>query len=527
MNRVAAAVGFVLVALGLAIFGWKAFVYDLPILPTDPEGLWRVELNVTVRGTGGRGSVRAPVPSTAPGQDVYDESSSSDRLLFTLRTEAGERTAIWRGAFDGVHDIAYGFHVRLAPVEAPLPKDVGAPPPEIAQRYAGAAREFPIDAAEIATTLQMLALSPPSDVAGRVRSIYAMVAHEVATTAGGSDDALLALANHAGSERGKTALLVTLLRAAGVPARPVTGLELRTGAAPHEIPWAEAWAGGAWVPLSPTGAFFAARPASLIALRAGSFANVEVTGAEAVTYHYEALREHLRSEELAAMMVPPNRVLRALSLYHLPVATQSALRLLLALPLGALIVAIFRNLIGVPTFGTFMPVLIAFALRNVPIYVGLAMVVGVISVGVFGRLVLERLRLLLVPRLAILLCLVVLGVAVFALLGRSFETRELFSGVLFPIVILTMLIERFSIAIAEEGMRTALVRSGYSLLVTVAVYPILRDPTAEYVMFSFPELTFCVMGILVWIGGYTGYRLLDLVRFRSFADPSDDAERPA
>jgi hypothetical protein len=48
------------------------------------------------------------------------------------------------------------------------------------------------------------------------------------------------------------------------------------------------------------------------------------------------------------------------------------LRLLLALPLGALVVAVFRNLIGVPTFGTFMPVLIAFALRNVPIYVGLA-----------------------------------------------------------------------------------------------------------------------------------------------------------
>jgi hypothetical protein len=42
-------------------------------------------------------------------------------------------------------------------------------------------------------------------------------------------------------------------------------------------------------------------------------------------------------------------------------------------------------------------------------------------------------------------------------------------------------------------------------------------------MFSFPELTFCVMGMLVWIGGYTGYRLLDLVRFRSFADTDETA----
>jgi hypothetical protein len=151
------------------------------------------------------------------------------------------------------------------------------------------------------------------------------------------------------------------------------------------------------------------------------------------------------------------------------------------------------------------------------------MVAGVIGVGVFGRLVLDRLRLLLVPRLSILLCLVVLGVAGFALVGRSFENRDFLAGVLFPIVILTMLCERFSIAIAEEGMRNALARMGYSLLVVAAVYPIMRDPRAEHLMFSFPELTLVVMGLLVWIGGYTGYRLMDLLRFRSFASPAEGA----
>lgn len=517
MNRVAAATGLALVALGLAIFVWKVWIYELPVLPTDPEGLWRVELAISVRGVGGPGSVRAPLPTTGPGQEVFDERSSADRLLFTIRTANGDRTAIWRGAFDGVHEIAYGFRVRLEGIDVPLSSEVVPVPPEIAASALGATREFPADAPEIAATLAALALPPASDPLGRLRSIYPMVSHEIATIAGGPDDALIALANRGGSERGKTALAVTLLRAAGIPARPIVGLELKKGATPHETSWAEAWAGGAWIPFSPIGAFFAMRPASLVALRAGSFASVEATGAEAVSYRFDALREHLHAEELSAMMVPPNRFLRAVSLYRLPVNTQAALRLLMAIPLGALIVAIFRNLIGIPTFGTFMPVLIAFALRNVPIYIGLAMVAAVIGLGVFGRLVLERLRLLLVPRLAILLCLVVLGVAAFALLGQRFETRELLTGVIFPIVILTMLIERFSIAAAEEGMRTALVRAGHSLLVTVAVYPVLRDPTAEYLMFSFPELVFCVMGVLVWIGGYTGYRLLDLVRFRSFA----------
>lgn len=521
MNRVAAATGLVLVALGLGIFAWKVFGYGLPVVPGDPEGLWRIELSITVRGAGARGSVRAPLPSTGPGQEVYDERSVGDRLQFSIRPEGPDRVAIWRGQIGGIHDLAYGYRVRLTPVEQGLPRDVVAPPPrDVVRRFGGPTGEFPADAPEIAAVLESLGLPPPADLPGRLRSIYAWIAHEIATLEGASDDALITLANRAGSERGKTALLVALLRAAGVPARPALGLELG-GGSPRETVWAEAWA-GRWVPLSPKGAFFASRPDSLLVLRTGSLVGVESTGTQALTYRYHALREHLRAEELATLMVPPSPLFAALSLYQLPVSTQSALRALLLFPLGVLVLAFFRNVVGFQTYGTFMPVLVAFALRQVNLGVGLAMVAGVIGVGVFGRLVLERLRLLLVPRLSILLCLVVLGVTGFALLGQSLETRDFLAGVLFPIVILTMLCERFSIAIAEEGMRNALARMGYSLLVVAAVYPIMRDPRAEHLMFSFPELTLAVMGVLVWIGGYTGYRLMDLVRFRSFADPAEE-----
>ena len=64
------------------------------------------------------------------------------------------------------------------------------------------------------------------------------------------------------------------------------------------------------------------------------------------------------------MMAPDDPILAALSLYRLPLPTQKVLRGLLLLPLGALVVAIFRNGIGIPTYGTFMPVLIAYAIRD-------------------------------------------------------------------------------------------------------------------------------------------------------------------
>ncbi|NIO09075.1 MAG: hypothetical protein GTO40_14095, partial [Deltaproteobacteria bacterium] len=52
------------------------------------------------------------------------------------------------------------------------------------------------------------------------------------------------------------------------------------------------------------------------------------------------------------------------SLLSLPIRTQAVYRVLLMIPLGALLVVVFRNVIGINTFGTFMPVLIALAFRE-------------------------------------------------------------------------------------------------------------------------------------------------------------------
>jgi len=79
------------------------------------------------------------------------------------------------------------------------------------------------------------------------------------------------------------------------------------------------------------------------------------------------------------------------------------------------------------------------------------------------------------------------------------------------------LIERFSITMAEEGLRPALLKAASSTFVAVAIYPLFRSSLAEHLMFSFPELVVASMGVLVWIGGYTGYRVSDLLRFRLLA----------
>jgi len=526
MNRVPLWTGAALLAFGLSVFAWKILILGLPVLPSDAEGLWRVDLEITVRGTNRRGSVRTTLPSSGPGQTVFDEHSTSDRLNFTIREENGERSGVWSGRLTGVHTIGYGFRVQLEPFTVPIPPATdGAPlkaPEEVRERYARPVTNLGPDAPEVEGLLAALRVPPSDDRAAQLRLLYRFVADEIATAETGSSDPVLTLATREGNPEGKVDLLCALLRAVGIPARPVLGLRLESAQPVEPVVWAEAWIGGEWIPMSPTEGFFAQRPSSLLRLRTDADTLLETSGVSAETHRYTALRERLSSAEITAMMLPANPILERLSLYRLPVATQSVLRLILLLPLGALAVSLLRNVIGVPTFGTFMPVLIAYTLRATALGLGLALVGAVIALGIVGRLLLERLRLLLVPRLSILLCMVVLAATGLALAGAEFENRGLTGGVLFPMVILTMLIERFSVTLAEEGLREALTRAAWSTVVAVVVYPVFRSPLAEHLMFGFPELVVVVMGLLVWIGGYTGYRVSDLLRFRSLARGVED-----
>jgi hypothetical protein len=519
MHRNVFLVGAVLVAIGLGLFSIKTIEYGIPLAPTENLGPWQVELRISARGEGARGSVRALLPSSEGGQVIFDERSSSDRLQFSIRERGGNRIGVWTGWLEDVHEVVYQFRVQSHSVTTPLPANgpFAQPPKSLRSVWGQPSPGIPSDAPQVKELLDSLRLPTATDQPARIRTLYAFVTHEIATVRSASADALLTLARREGNGEGKERLLVTMLRAAGIPARLVHGLGLREGGAPDELLWAEAWVSEVWVPMSAVYDFFETLPDDYIVLGRSNVPVVEATGVSAIGHRFQSLREHLRPDEIANLLAPDNRLFAWLSLYRLPVAWQGVLRVLLLVPLGALVVATFRNLVGITTYGTFMPVLIALALRGFPLHLGLALVAAVIALGQLARFALERLRLLMVPRLSIVLCFVVLAVTVFALTGQDTGSASLFAGALLPIVILTMLIERVYITTSEEGAREALLRAAWSVLVASAIHPIFRSVYAEYLMFSFPELVIAIMGALVWIGGYMGYRVIDLIRFRELA----------
>lgn len=513
MSRPVLWTAILLFLIGSGAFAYKVLALGMPIQPDRSARVWRVEMSVSVAGQADRGRIELQIPESDDAQLILDEQSYDDGLSFEKTTLEDGRVAIWRGEVGESQHLSYTFRVHLPEGSSSILRDDSDGGSDEAAR---AEERIP---ASIARTVERLRLTDQGDPDAIVASAFGFVAFDIETVPGATDDARLALRLREASEIGKSRLLVALLRGAGVEARLAKGIRLSRGGRGQFTHFVEARTRLGWKRLLTSEKAPGDFPEDFVRIAAGSRPSLSTTGVDASQVEIRMLRESLQPTEIASLVAPASPFWRALSLYRLPVETQATLEILLLLPIAVLVAAIFRNLIGLRTFGVFMPILIALSLRSTDLVTGLALVTSVTCAGVLGRLMLDRLRLLFVPRLCLLLCLVVLLITGLAQVGYVFEGRGFMSGLLFPIVILSILIERISVTTLEEGLESTQKLLAGSLALAAIAYPIFHSETLIRLFFGFPELVFCVMSGLVLIGGYRGYRLVELWRFRSLASP--------
>ena len=203
------------------------------------------------------------------------------------------------------------------------------------------------------------------------------------------------------------------------------------------------------------------------------------------------------------------------SLFSLPVSVQNVYRVLLMVPIGAFLIVILRNVVGIKTFGTFMPILISLAFRETELIWGMILFSLLIFLGLLIRFYLEYLKLLMVPRLAAVLIIVIILMAFVSVFSHKLGFDRGLSVALFPMVILAMTIERMSLVWEELGPTEALVQGFGSLAVAALGYLCMSSRYLEHLIFVFPELLLVVLAMTLLLGRYTGYRLTELWRFRS------------
>ncbi len=242
---------------------------------------------------------------------------------------------------------------------------------------------------------------------------------------------------------------------------------------------------------------------------------LSIDGGRNQHFTYSFIKREMAALDVAQEeAVQTHSLLMKYSLFNLPLHTQEVYQVLIMIPIGALIILLLRSFIGIHTFGTFMPVLIALAFRKTELVDGIILFVLIVSLGLSVRFYLEKLKLLLIPRLSAVLSTVVILMMTLSVFSNQLGFETGLSVALFPMVILTMTIERMSIVWEERNAWEAILQGIGSLFAAAIAYVVMSNLYMEHLFFVFPELLLIVIAAMLLLGCYQGYRLSELIRFR-------------
>ena len=186
---------------------------------------------------------------------------------------------------------------------------------------------------------------------------------------------------------------------------------------------------------------------------------------------------------------------------------------ILLIPIAASVVSIARSVIGLHTFGTFMPSLIAVSFLDTGYLTGSLFFMTIMALTGLLNLVILRLRILHLPRLVIILTLVVMAIMTTSVLTTWMGLPGASGISLFPIAILSLTSERFSQTILEDGWREAINRTVVSYVVSAVCFLVIAQRDLQMLVAAFPELLLLNISLNIALGSWHGLRVAEYLRF--------------
>lgn len=331
-----------------------------------------------------------------------------------------------------------------------------------------------------------------------------------ANTTGAPSDAAGGLEQKKATTVGRARLMIALCRAGKIPARLITGFVLNDDPAAEPHYWVEVYVNDRWLPFDPENGHRRDLPAHFVPVRRGEFQILRIKDISDLFKRYSISHIAMPQGILGGREL---NVLEIVDLTRLPLSTQNSLIILLMLPIGALLTTFFRNVIGVMTFGTFTPTLLALATVYADWRTAVILFIVVVVIGIGGRALLPGLKLMRVPRLSVVFTLVAFIMALTLSTLDHFNFSPAGHVVLLPLVVLTTIIDRVYTIADEDGMRIALLRLFWTIVVAVSCIVIFRWQAFARLLLIYPELHFSTLALLLLLGLYNARRLTDISSF--------------
>ncbi len=496
-----------LLMLGGLLMAYKVVRLGFPLLPDERSEQWVVQTRLEIEPL--EGPVRASLllPARSSGFIVSAENFISRGFGLTLDEELFRREAHW--AIRRLYDPKTLYYRATVIPDTRERRIDHAPdfpaPPVLEEPWAGALNDLVAEVRAESADIESFA----AEVLDRLGS------------ASPDENVRLFLAD-ADTPLERARLAQTLLAGARIPTMLVHGITLQRDVQRAVLKTLLAvYNGDDWLLFDPQDGH-RGRPANFMIWYRGEEELATITGAHLADLQISVKRRVVSSVDLATQRAELKDSLAGrITLLGLPVQTQSVYEVLLLVPFGILAIVILRNFIGLSSFGTFAPVLIALAFRETELLKGILLFVLIVSLGLVFRFYMERLRLLLVPRLAAVVTIVVLLMTAISIISDQIGAETGLSVSLFPMVIISMVIERMSIVWEERGAGDAIREGIGSLAIAALAYLIMSIDVLSYWITVFPEVDLIVLGLIVALGRYTGFRLSELARFRRLAKPAE------
>ena len=493
-----------LICLGGGLAAYKSLRLGVPFWMGEQSYDWQIEARVSFLANGERVKARLALPPAAASKDAGQESGSLG-YHYNIERDGDESDAVW-SAENREGGQALYFRVRL-----PESIESGAEPVSGKAEVDGATIiQGPAGEAARAIVARLKSISSDPD------SLFVALFEQINDEQKPQEFVLLK--KHYAKEFMGNPMIrmgIDLLEMAGVPARMAYGVSLnedRGSQAP--LPMVEYFDGAAWKVRDPSEPGVVPNARNVFVWHRGEGPLLDVNGGENSRVTFTVVKDRI---PLASLTVLRESPLLVATILGLPLSERAVFRYIVLIPLGAFVVVVMRNLVGMATLGTFMPVLLALAFLQIPLGRGLVMFGVLIGVGVWLRFMLSRLNLLVVPRVAACVVIVTLLMMLMSVVSYRLGITGGVQITLFPMIILAWTIERMSLIWEEEGRRSALVQVGGSLVVAVLAYLFMRMGQIQHWAFYFPELLLVLLAGILMIGRYTGYRISELFRFRTFA----------
>ncbi len=488
--------------VGMGIFFYRHLVLDVPLTETESVNSWMIEANLRFAAEPNM-PVKASftIPYVSPYFSILDEYFISQNYGVTTNLSGNNRHVVWSlRRSHGAQSLYYRAIFRETDNnEAYLPKPPALKPFVLEESQKTAVDTIIGQARQSSADIQTFAQGTLSALTKKDGNAKLLVGSNF------NDDNVV-----------NAAILV--LNQAKISAMPVQGLYLgqhnKTGLNLFLAVYNEK----EWIYINPRTGMIGL-PKNFLIWQYGKEPVFNVVGGKKPLFTLTVSPTPMNALSIAkARGVQTASELLRFSLLQLPVNVQETYKILLTVPIGAFIILILRNFIGMSTFGTFMPVLIALAFRETHVVWGIVLFTTIVSFGLLARFYLDQLRLLLVPRLTAILTVVILLMIFISVICQNLNLESGLSVALFPMVILTMTIERMCITWDERGAYEAIKSGVGSMVAAVICFWVMNYAPLQYLVFAFPELLLVLLAITLWFGQYRGYRLMELVRFKVLAE---------